>query len=222
MSAPLLEIVTEHGRRQDPVWISFARFHAWIMALFYPAVLGTALMAWLAPEAAGAAARVNTHWAPVLVAYFALQYGEGLGRDRDYDGGAMAADIAEIFAILAAFDLMNILDVGFMDRAPGLTLPWVLLIVFLIPVVVRTGRLILRLCKEGFKRSTFEGWLRPVCLSLMSCAAGLLALTAPSSGWAVGLVSIILGVYFAFFIPLKSPRVPGGLNALRRAPPSAL
>lgn len=192
------------------------------MALFYPAVLGTALMAWLGPETAGGTERVNTHWAPVLIAYFALQYGEGLGRDRDYDGGAMLADIAEIFAILAAFDLMNILGVGFMDQAPGLTLPWALLILFLIPVIIRTGRLIVRVRQEGFKRSTFEGWRRPVCLSVMSCTAGLLALAAPASVWAAGVVSVILGVYFVIFIPLKSSRVSEDWNTLRRDPPSGV
>jgi hypothetical protein len=218
MSAPPVEA----ARDQGPVWISFAQFHAWIMALFYPAVLGTALMAWLSPAASGAPERIDTQWAPVLIAYFALQYGEGLGRHRDYDSGAMLADIAEIFAVLAAFDLMNILDVGFMEWAPGLTLGRVLLIVFLIPVIIRFGRLILRVPTDGFKRSVLDGWPRPVFLSVMSCIAGLVALAAPGSIWAAGLVSGVLGVYFVIFIPLKSPRVPDAWNALRREPPSAV
>ena len=164
------------SRNPFAAWIPAATFHAWVMALFYPAVLGTALMAWLSPETPQTSPRSETHWAPVLIAYFALQYGEGLGRQRTYDRRALMADVAEILAILVAFDLMNILQIGFVDFVPGLTLRWVLAAVFLIPVLNRASRWFV----PG--PVSPEGRWRPRALVAMSCLAAGLALRHVARG----------------------------------------
>lgn len=195
-------------------WIPAATFHSWITALFYPAVLGTALMAWLAPASLEGAARTETHWAPVLIAYFALQYGEGIGRQSTYDRRGVVADTVEILFILAAFDLMNILDVGFMEFLPGLTLRWALLIVFLIPVANRASRWLV----PGPERPEAEGRWRPGALTLMSLTAGGVAFAAVDSIWAAGAVGLLLALYVAVCIPPRSEGV-GFWNNFRREPP---
>lgn len=201
-------------------WIPLATFHSWITALFYPAVLGTALMGWLQPEKAEQAeqaSRVYTHWAPILIAYFALQYGDGIGRHRSYDIRSLLADVAEMLAILAAFDLMNILDVGFMELAPGLDLRMVLPAVFLIPVLNRFSRAI----PWGNKPREFEGSLRPRALTILSIAAAVVAGVAPDRPLAAIWVAGVLGAYFLVCLPPRADGVPKPLNAFRRDPPPA-
>lgn len=195
-------------------WIPSSTFHSWITALFYPAVLGTALMAWLAPESLENAPRMDTHWAPVLIAYFAIQYGEGIGRGSTYDRRGLVADTLEILFILAAFDRMNILDVGFMEPLPWLTLKWVLLVVFLIPVANRATRCFV----PGPEPKGSEGRWRPWTLTLMSLTAGGVAFAAAGSVGAAALVGLILALYIVVCIPPKSDDV-GFWNAFRRDPP---
>lgn len=196
-------------------WIPSATFHSWITALFYPAVLGTALMAWLAPESLEGAPRTDTHWAPVLIAYFAIQYGEGIGRGSTYDRRGLVADTLEILFILAAFDRMNILDVGFMAFLPWLTLQWVLLVVFLIPVANRASRCFI----PGREPKGSEGQWRPATLSVMSLTAAGVACTNVSSVRAAAFVGVILALYIVVCIPPKSDAV-GFWNTFRRDPPA--
>lgn len=184
-------------------WITMPTLHSWVTALFYPAVLGTALMVWLAPQVAGAAARADTHWAPVLIAYFALQFGDGIGRGATYDLRGLAADVSEMVVILVAFDLMHILDIGFVNLMPGLTLHMVLPAIFLIPVLARGTRLMV----ASSKPSITEGEWRPWTLTIMSGAAAVVSGVWPGSMEAAGFVAFILLLYFLFCI---APRTNDG------------
>ena len=192
-------------------------YHRWITSLWYPAILGTAIMAWLGPQSAASGQNqfAEGHWAPVLIAYFALQYGEDVGRAKSYDFWGLLSDILEMLVILLAFNHMGFLDIRFPGWLPLPTMATTLAIAFLIPVIARLCRLLGSAPPESASRNrTRSKWLS--ALSLLAAATAALGV---EHWWAAAAVGVILALYFVVFLPPRTPGENSRINQLRRPVP---
>lgn len=183
--------------------LPLSTLHTWVHALWYPAILGAMIMAYL--DAAGGEV-IHGHWAPVLIAYFSLQYGEGVGRKAEYDVVGLLSDIAEVVVILVAFHLMGVLPIRFVGEAAWLILPNVLAVAFVIPVLARSLRAVFKLWGKKETDRAPSRPLRPFILSVLSLVAAMTAYIlydARFFGFEMGalLVAFILGVYVFAFVP---------------------
>lgn len=199
------------------VGMPLSAYHRWITALWYPAILGTAIMAWLGPQSAqgGQHQFVEGHWAPVLIAYFALQYGEDVGRAKTYDFWGLLSDILEMLVILLAFDHMGFLDIRFPGWLPLPTLATTLATAFLIPVIARVCRRLFNAPPKGASCNR----TRSKCLSSLSLLAATTATFGVEHWQAAVAVAGMLTVYFVFFLPPRTAGEKGGINQLRRPVP---
>lgn len=84
------------------------RLFRWIHALWYPAILGTMIGVLLSQRPPSL---TTLCWALVLIAYFAVQYGEGLDREDRYNIREFWFDVAEIVLIVAAFSILGLFSI---------------------------------------------------------------------------------------------------------------
>jgi len=84
------------------------RLFRWIHALWYPAILGTMIGALLSQRPPSL---TTLCWALVLIAYFAVQYGEGLGREDRYNMREFCFDVVEIVLMVAAFSILGLFSI---------------------------------------------------------------------------------------------------------------
>jgi hypothetical protein len=118
-----------------------ARLYNWIYSLWYPALLGAAIVLVFTTEPTPA---VAWGWPWFLIAYLTLQYGEGVRYQRtdgppDYDVGDLVLDVIEILAMAAAFTALGYRLVG-VDGAPPLNPA--LSVMLVVPILHRLYNLV--------------------------------------------------------------------------------
>lgn len=178
--------------------IPLSSLHVWVTSLWYPAILGAMIMAYLDAEPKNLA---NSHWAPVLIAYFALQYGEGVGRRLEYDIPAFLSDVAEVLVILLAFHLMGVQPIRFVAEAQWLTLPHTLAAAFAIPVLARLWRTAHKGVRWLKGDRTRSRPVRPLFLTVMSLAAAITAYNLHEREFGAVIVACILAIYLFVCVP---------------------
>jgi hypothetical protein len=167
-----------------------ARLHNWVYGLWYPALLGTAIVLVLTTEPEP---HINAGWPWFLIVYLTIQYGEGVRYQRPggeplYDFGDLLLDVAEILAMAAAFTGLGYRLVG-IDNVPSLNAS--LTVMLLIPIIHR-GYTLIR------KRSVGAP---PYAWTITGLSA--LAIAAVWSPFALAGLWILLGLYLVVWAVSK-------------------
>jgi hypothetical protein len=86
------------------------RLHWLMYGMYYPAVLGTAIVVALQHLAAGTIKGPALAIATTAGAFFSLSYASAMGFDEDYGPGAFILDIIEVLGMFACFAYLELIE----------------------------------------------------------------------------------------------------------------
>lgn len=172
------------------------RLHQWMYGLIYPAVLGTMLVQSLVDPVSASSVPL-WWWAPLILGYFVMGYGEGALRSRHYAVSGFVLDLGELSALLLAFVAIGRFDPADLDIRPNLPLlGFALAIAFLLPAI-----------RHAVSRGK-QARPRRARMKLFSLAlAGMAAAIAVALGWqGVGwvMILVLMTVYVGVAIQPKN------------------